>query len=131
MGIEATTNSESTKAALESLDSQLKRAYTIIRDQIIKNLRSIELRSAAATESIVSEIEKSTAQNDRNQAHAIQLVKKIADATGTSTNASFSWNELKLIDLDDVGEEIQEETMSPRKRSRASPLKSFHFFFLN
>ncbi|KAJ4973561.1 hypothetical protein NE237_006735 [Protea cynaroides] len=165
-GIEATTNSEPTKAALESLDSQLQRGCTIIKgyktgsrfslflkshsllkqmqdlaqeiantvalleqanlnvvlelnsktDQIINNLRFIELRSAAATESIVSEIKKSTAQNDRNQAHAIQLVKKIADATGTSANASLIRNELELLKLE------KEEMEAQKKQAEALQL---------
>ncbi|XP_042498863.1 U-box domain-containing protein 44-like [Macadamia integrifolia] len=164
--IEARTNSESTRAALETLDSLLKKACTIIRsyktgsrlrlflkaqtllkqmqdlaqeiadtisllelanqnvalnlnsktDQIINNLRSMELRSTAATEAIVSEIEKSTTQNGRSQAHATQLLEKIADATGVTANASLVRNELALL------KQEKEEMEAQKKQAEALQL---------
>ncbi|XP_010250472.1 PREDICTED: U-box domain-containing protein 44-like isoform X2 [Nelumbo nucifera] len=78
-------------------------------NQIINDLRSMEFRSAAATESIASEIQKSIAQNERNRDHAIHLLHKIADAVGTSANASLVQNELALLKQEKEELEVQKK----------------------
>ncbi|KAJ8644282.1 hypothetical protein MRB53_006030 [Persea americana] len=66
-------------------------------DQIADNLRSLEFRSAAATEAIVLEIEKSMVQNGRNREHNRQLLQKVAQAVGAAGNTSVVHEELELL----------------------------------
>ncbi|KAF8400098.1 hypothetical protein HHK36_015973 [Tetracentron sinense] len=164
--IEATTCSQGTRAALETLNSQLRNACNLIKDykcwsrlrlllnshsvlsrmqdiakeiaetlsslqlanldvalnvksktdQIINNLRSMEFRSAAATETIVSDIEKSMTQNGRNREHAIKLLQKIAETTGATANASLVRNELALL------KQEKEEMEAQKKQAEALQL---------
>lgn len=66
-------------------------------EQLVSNLHSLEFRSAAATEAIVSEIEKSMAQNGRNREHTNKLLQKIAEAVGVTASASLVHEELELL----------------------------------
>ncbi|KDP23243.1 hypothetical protein JCGZ_23076 [Jatropha curcas] len=163
--IEAAMGSEFTKAALQTLNVQLKKAHKIIKDyksgsrlrlllhshsillqlqelakeiavtissfklvnldmtmnlktmtdQVINNLTSMELRSAAATEAIASEIENSMSQ-DRNRENAVKLLEKIADAAGASANISLVQNELALL------KQEKEEMEDQKKQAEALQL---------
>ncbi|KAK9277283.1 hypothetical protein L1049_006823 [Liquidambar formosana] len=85
-------------------------------NEIINNLRSIEFRSAAATETIASEIEKSITQDSRNQENAQRLLQKIAEAIGLSVNASLVQNELALL------KQEKEEMEAQKKQAEALQL---------
>ncbi|CAK7336018.1 unnamed protein product [Dovyalis caffra] len=164
--VESAMGLESTKTALETLNSQLREATKIIKgyksgsclrlllnsrsmlmqmqnlskeiaatissfqlvnldmslnlktmiNQIINNLRSMEFRSTAATETIAFEIEKSISQNSRNQENAINLLEKIAEVVGARANASLVQNELALLKRE------KEEMEDQKKQAEALQL---------
>lgn len=164
--IGAAMGSEFTKARLEVLDDQLRKAGEIIKDyksgsrlrlllhshsllsrmqdlareiaatissfqlvnldmalnlktktnQIISSLESMEFQSAAATETIASEIENSISQNSRNREHSVKLLEKIAEAVGASSNVSLIQNELALL------KQEKEEMDAAKKQAEAFQL---------
>ncbi|XP_009353494.2 U-box domain-containing protein 43 [Pyrus x bretschneideri] len=85
-------------------------------NQIINNLESMEFRSAAATESIASEMENSMSQNATNRENAQKLLEKIADALGARANASLVQNELQLL------KQEKEEMEAQKKQAEALQL---------
>lgn len=164
--VESAMGLESTKAALETLNSQLREAAKIIKgyksgsclrlllhshsirlqmqnlskemattissfqlvnldmslnlktmiNQIINNLRSIEFRSTAATETLAFEIENSISQHSRNQENSMKLLEKIAEAVGARENASLVQNELALL------KQEKEEMEDQKKQAEALQL---------
>lgn len=85
-------------------------------EQIINNLMTMELRSAAATETIAFEIENSISQNNKNQENAVKLLEKIAEAVGASANASLVQKELALL------KQEKEEMEDQKKQAEAIQL---------
>ncbi|TXG49001.1 hypothetical protein EZV62_024876 [Acer yangbiense] len=164
--IGAAKGSEFTKARLEALDGQLRKAREIIKDyksgsrlrlllhsnsmhsqmqdlareiattissfqlvnldmalnlktmtnQIVNSLESMEFQSAAATETIASEIENSISQNSRNREHSLNLLEKIAEALGASSEATLVQNELALLKKE------KEEMEAAKKQAEALQL---------
>lgn len=145
--VEASMSPGLTRTALETLDSQLNTARTIIKDyksrshlsalfhhqsllsqlkalaeqiaktisswqlvnldiafnlksktqQLINSLSSLEFHSAAATESLASEIQKFMNENGKSRRNAVKLLQRIGEAVGVSSNASMIQNELLLL----------------------------------
>lgn len=85
-------------------------------DQIADNLRSLEFRSAAATEAIVLEIGRSMEQNCRNRGHNRQLLQRIVEAVGGTTNTSLVDEELELLQKE------KEEMEAKQQQSEAHQL---------
>ncbi|XP_058092848.1 U-box domain-containing protein 44-like [Magnolia sinica] len=80
-------------------------------DRILNDLQSLEFRSAATAEAIISEIEKTMTKSGSSQALNIQLLQKIAEAVGARQNASPKQREPDLLKEDmkpqKQGEELQ------------------------
>lgn len=85
-------------------------------DKVINSLRSIEFSSKSATEAVVSEIEKSMARHAINHDHSMALLQKIAEACGTSADASLKQNELSLL------KQEKEEMEAQKKQAEALQL---------
>lgn len=85
-------------------------------DKVINSLRSIEFSSKSTTEAVVSEIEKSMASHAINHDHSMALLQKIAEACGTSADASLKQNELSLL------KQEKEEMEAQKKQAEALQL---------
>lgn len=81
--------------SLANLDSLLQSKSRT--DEIIRGMGSLEFKSAAATEAIVSEIEESVAQNSWSQEHTLRLLHRIAYAVGAAPNVSLVRSEIALL----------------------------------
>ncbi|XP_017699591.2 U-box domain-containing protein 44-like [Phoenix dactylifera] len=95
------------KLSLANLDSMLQLKFKA--DEIIRGMQSIEFKTAAATESIVSEIEESIAQNSRSRDHTMRLLHQIADAVGAAPDVSLVRSEIALL-------KQEKEEMEARKQ---------------
>ncbi|KAF5203047.1 U-box domain-containing protein [Thalictrum thalictroides] len=91
-------------------------------DKIINNLRSVEFSSRTKTDSIASEIEKSMASHEINRDHTMEVLNKIAEACGTSMNASLVQNELALL------KQEKEEMEAQKQQSEAFQLSQLITF---
>ncbi|XP_077250190.1 U-box domain-containing protein 44-like [Tasmannia lanceolata] len=76
-------------------------------DQIANDLRSMEFRSAANTEAIIMEIERSITQNGTNRDHTIKLLNKIAGVVGVNPKVSLLQKELEVLKREK--EEMEEQ----------------------
>ncbi|PIA41329.1 hypothetical protein AQUCO_02200026v1 [Aquilegia coerulea] len=119
---ELTTEIAGTIALLQlaNMDTTLKLKFDV--DKIINNVRSVEFSSRTKTEAIASEIEKSIASHVINRDHTIELLHKIAEACGTSMNASLVQNELALL------KQEKEELEAQKKQSEALQLSQLITF---
>ncbi|XP_019708439.1 U-box domain-containing protein 44 isoform X1 [Elaeis guineensis] len=93
--------------SLAKLDSMLQLKSKA--DEIIHGMWSVEFKSAAATEAIVSEIEESIAQNSRSQDHTMRLLHQIADAVGAAPNVSLVRSEIALLKQEKEEMEAQKQ----------------------
>ncbi|URD71836.1 Zinc-finger of the MIZ type in Nse subunit [Musa troglodytarum] len=73
--------------SLGNLDSTLRLKSKA--EEIVHGLESVEFKSAAATEAIITEIAKSAAEDGRSRDHTSRLLHQISDAIGATTRASL------------------------------------------
>ncbi|XP_064989523.1 U-box domain-containing protein 44-like [Musa acuminata AAA Group] len=72
--------------SLGNLDSTLRLKSKA--EEILHGLESVEFKSAAATEAIVTEIANSAAEDGRSRDYTSRLLHQISDAIGATTSAS-------------------------------------------
>nr|ABF72002.1 U-box domain-containing protein [Musa acuminata] len=92
--------------SLGNLDSTLRLKSKA--EEIVHCLESVEFKSAAATEAIVTEIANSAAEDGRSRDYTSRLLHQISDAIGATTSASLG-REMALL-------KQEKEEMEARKQ---------------
>ncbi|CAL9115487.1 unnamed protein product [Musa acuminata var. zebrina] len=92
--------------SLGNLDSTLRLKSKA--EEIVHGLESVEFKSAAATEAIVTEIANSAAEDGRSRDYTSRLLHQISDAIGATTSASLG-REMALL-------KQEKEEMEARKQ---------------
>ncbi|RWV98188.1 hypothetical protein GW17_00038983 [Ensete ventricosum] len=80
--------------SLGNLDSTLRLKSKA--EEILHGLESVEFKSAAATEAIITEITTSAAEDGRSREYTSRLLHQISDAIGATTSASLG-REMALL----------------------------------
>ncbi|KAG7978594.1 hypothetical protein I3843_05G090400 [Carya illinoinensis] len=113
---------ESTKAALETLNFQLKKACKIIKDyksgshvhlilkshSMLSQMQDVAKDIATfATDAVALEIENLISRECKNQKHAVKLLEKITEAVGANVNASMMETQKKQAEALQLSQLIQ------------------------
>lgn len=78
-------------------------------NEIINNLKSMEFRSAFATETITSQIENLISQDNKNRESALNLLENVSEAIGAREKVSLVKNELALLKKEKEEMELQKK----------------------
>ncbi|XP_068647274.1 U-box domain-containing protein 44-like [Aristolochia californica] len=78
-------------------------------DKLVKEMSSMEFRTAAKTEAILLEVEKITTSHNKERKHTVLQLNQIAEAVGVDANALLVRNEVQQLKQEKVELEAQKK----------------------
>ncbi|KAG9447309.1 hypothetical protein H6P81_013437 [Aristolochia fimbriata] len=105
---------------ISNVDETLSLTYQF--DKLVKEMSSMEFRTAAKNEAILSEMEKVMTSNAQEREHSIHLLHQIAEAVGVDVNVLLARNELEQL------KQEKEELEAQKKQAEALQLSQLILF---